>query len=57
MKKEMIIVKTIKDQKELFAHELAEGEKPWLVLEKLMQMDFGFMVHDLEFEMKTLSGV
>lgn len=56
--KEIILVKDLKSQNVLFKHELAEGEKPWLVLESLIKNDYdGRELCDLEFEMKTESGV
>lgn len=47
----LILVRHIKTRQEVYRHELSLGEKPWEVLQLLMEMDFEIDKTDLEFVM------
>lgn len=47
----VIVVRNLKTKSELFRHELSEGERPWEVLQTLMNQDFETEKSDLEYVM------
>jgi len=46
-----IIVRLVNTENQIYRHELAKGEKPWEILNLLMQMDFGYQPNEIEFVM------
>jgi hypothetical protein len=48
---QVIVVRNFESKNEYFRRELSQGEKPWEVLQQLMQMDFEVEKTLIEFVM------
>ena len=47
----VIVVRNVNTKVEIYKHELSEGEKPWEILQVLMQQDHGLESKDIEYIM------